>query len=272
MAKRPREGFWGYREVLATRHTPDGVEELVEAVHTTRRRRARAWRAVGQEPEGLPWVEADDGLAGWPPTHRLLSVPELRARGWTPALIRQFLGAPDGERDNPHGRAAAPMRLYLQSRVDAAQQEPAFQQALARAQHRQASAQAVVDRKREALAAWVDGLTIQVPLLEAEVLLQRACAHYNRAEHVPDGVLERQARQGADRLRATPKSDPAFLARITVNYLRHQCTTYEQLLMQTLGHVGVEAAAAAIRQKVLAAIAAQYPPLGAECARQSAAR
>jgi len=67
---------------------------------------------------------------------------------------------------------------------------------------------------------------------------------------------------------ATPDSDPAFLARITVNYLRHERTSYDALGAQLFGLVGREEAHDLLRERVLAAIADAYPSLAAECATQ----
>lgn len=49
----------------------------------------------------------------------------LIERGWTKWLIREHLGEPDAEAPNPHYRwAGAPMRLYLLSRVEQAEEHP----------------------------------------------------------------------------------------------------------------------------------------------------
>ena len=71
---------------------------------------------------------------------------------------------------------------------------------------------------------------------------------------------------------ASEMSDPAFLERITVNFVRHELTAYDQELEAVAGRVGVQDAVQAIRRKVFAAIAAAYPALAHECDRQRAAR
>ena len=45
-------------------------------------------------------------------TERRYTATQLKARGWTDALIRDLLGAPDQTRINPHHRSGPPMRLY----------------------------------------------------------------------------------------------------------------------------------------------------------------
>ena len=64
-------------------------------------------------------------------------------------------------------------------------------------------------------------------------------------------------------------SDPFFLARITVNYLRHWLTSYEKELHWIAGKVGVEEGCDLIKTKVLVAIASKYLWLAEECRSQS---
>lgn len=68
---------------------------------------------------------------------------------------------------------------------------------------------------------------------------------------------------------ATADSDPAFLARIEVNYLRHSASTYDAQLQKAnrFGERGRELARA-VKSRVLQVIAEVYPELSAECARQ----
>ena len=63
----------------------------------------------------------------------MLSMVGLKARGWTPALVRDFLGEADVLTKNPISSAGSlrsskfpPMRLYDAERVKAAEREPAF--------------------------------------------------------------------------------------------------------------------------------------------------
>jgi hypothetical protein len=49
----------------------------------------------------------------------LFTMRQLKQRGWTAALIKKFLDPPDATRPNPHYKSAAPMRLYMATRVEA---------------------------------------------------------------------------------------------------------------------------------------------------------
>jgi hypothetical protein len=66
----------------------------------------------------------------------------------------------------------------------------------------------------------------------------------------------------------TLNSDQAFLDRITVNYIRHQLTDYEQRLGLLFGRVGTKEAYPILKEKILDAIAENYPELSNECIRQ----
>lgn len=194
------------------------------------------------------------------PAH--VSLAGLRARGWTPALITTFLGAPDKTVDNPHYRSAAPMRLYALARVEAVEASEAYQQAVAASAARRQGARQAAQTKRAALLAAVEKLRILVPVYEPAALTHAACEHYN---------WRQAAREWQDWSEpATPESHPDFLARIQVNFIRHRLTAYEGELEQIYGKVGVREAYLAINRKLYAAIAAAYPALAEACQHQLA--
>ena len=67
----------------------------------------------------------------------MLSTHELKQRGWTPALIRDFLGRHDATRPNQmrlgSRRRLPPVKLYLQDRVDEVESTEEFLVAQGRA-------------------------------------------------------------------------------------------------------------------------------------------
>jgi hypothetical protein len=69
-----------------------------------------------------------------------ISISGLRARGWTPALIRDLLGEPDRRAQNPHYKSGSPMQLYLVGRVEDAEASDQFAVAKARAERRKPKA------------------------------------------------------------------------------------------------------------------------------------
>jgi len=92
----------------------------------------------------------------------MVTATQLRERGWTATLVRDFLGHPDELRLNRYGKSNAPMRLYLLARVEAAEARPEFAEAFATARRRSETAKArtaaTTDDKRAALRARVERL------------------------------------------------------------------------------------------------------------------
>jgi hypothetical protein len=111
--------------------------------------------------------------------------------------------------------------------------------------------------KRRQLLRHVDAIAIAIPRMPWETLTQVACDHYNKANRL----------RGIDT--ADPGSSPReFVSRITVNYLRHQCTPYDEELERLSGGEGKQEAVEVLKGRVLGAIAEQYPELAKECDRQ----
>lgn len=194
------------------------------------------------------------------------SAPELRACGWTEAMVHHFLGEPDHRVVNPYYRTAAQMRLYRVARVLAAEESQEFVARAAKAATRSARGKAIAEQKAQALLEQVAVMPVSVRSLAPEVLQRSAIANYN----------DRQRRRALERLEyvepASATSDAAFLGRITVNYVRHRLMAYDRRLEAVAGRIGVARAIALIRQRVYAAIAEAYPHLAQECARQVARR
>jgi hypothetical protein len=192
----------------------------------------------------------------------LLPKAQLKERGWTPALVKKFLGAPDATKPNPYYRSAAPTQLYALARVEACEQEDGWKQEAAKAAARSLVGKTVAARKAAELVAQAETLPITVRRLPLDTLLRRAIASYNAFHE--ELLWER----GHDYERASEQSDPAFLERITVNFIRHELTEYDEGLEEVAGRIGVDEAAALIRQRVYAEIARIYPEYADECKRQ----
>ena len=197
-------------------------------------------------------------------------LPALRERGWTPTLVARFLGAPDALRPNPVYKSAAPSRLYDAARVEAAEALPEFAVARAAPAKRSVSASLSAQLKAARLVQQARETPIVVRKIGDLVELMRlAIASYN------DHQAEREMRaweRGQEWYdmgeTATERSDPAFLERITVNYIRHTLTTYDRHLESVAGKVGVREAVAVMRDRVYGAVADTYPQYRAECNRQ----
>jgi hypothetical protein len=193
--------------------------------------------------------------------------PTLRTRGWTDALIARFLPEPDLLTPNPHYRMGLPRKLYLITRVEAIEASDRFLIAQKAAKRRQRRAAKAVETKRLDMQQYLDRLTFMLPVLDRDSLIRQACQHYNhRQEDRAMWAAERD--RDFDSIPATAESSPGFLARLAVNFLRHEATDYEDRLDATFGRVGAAQAYPAIVARVLDAIAAAYPWLAEECTRQ----
>ena len=194
------------------------------------------------------------------PNPPMLTLKAVKERGWTDALIRKYLPTPDALKDNPMYKRAAPMKLYRLSRVEAAETTPEFTAAFEKILEARPAArnavQKAVETKRQQLLSYVQRLEIVVPVLARDDLLQQARWHYN------DRNRERERF-------ADGSSDPAFLRRITVNFVRHRLTEYEDELYRLFGRVGTADGYRALSIKVYTAIAEAYPYLADECRRQA---
>lgn len=99
---------------------------------------------------------------------------------------------------------------------------------------------------------------VAVPVMPLPRLIRLSAAHYN-ARNV--------GRRAADF-----SSDEQFIARICVNFLRHQGTGYDSDRDFVSAHASAAdraAVGAVIKGRVLAAIAEAYPQLAAEAYRQA---
>lgn len=197
-----------------------------------------------------------------PRTH--LSTAGLRARGWTPGMMRQLLGEPDLLRANPHFRAAPQTRLYSIERVEAVERSEEFRAASAVAARRSAAARAAALRRRREVLVRIAAEPIEVPRLAPDRLAALAVEYRNRLDeeralwrrgHVPDTAT-------------VDRAEPRALDRWKVDYLRHRLTRYDEILDELYGRTGRAAAEELLRHRIYAAISEAHPALARECARQ----
>lgn len=177
-----------------------------------------------------------------------LSMQGIKARGWTDALIRDFLGDPDKLVKNPHYRTAPPCKLYTRARVERTERCPRFkarmEKIVAQRPARRKAAQARADRERQELLALVEATPIRIR--KKENLTKRAIQHYNSfRKYHKSGDLRMEFVPAAEH------SDPDFLYRITCNYVRHELTDYDQFLYsQVRSKTGCEEAYQRFRERV----------------------
>jgi hypothetical protein len=183
---------------------------------------------------------------------------DLKDRGWSDGLIKTLLVAPDKTRTNPKYQSGPRTQLFALARVEIAEQSPEFISKRVDREKRQAAAQKGVETKKKKMDGYVRSVKIEVPRLEDSLLIKESCDHYNSNKKLKERNFTP----------ATHSSEQSFLNRITVNYLRHQLTSYETHLDEIAGKVGTGDAYLEIKIKVLDAIADAYPHLRPECEAQ----
>jgi hypothetical protein len=179
----------------------------------------------------------------------------LQRPGWSQTIVQKLLGEPDERKSR--GSRYAPLCLYSLERVEQAEASQPFAAVQAKREAASARALAAEEKKRAELLAAIDEMPIRVQIVENPQ--KRAIESYNRRQ-MDLGRYENS--------NASDTSDPAFLRRITVNYIRHELTEYDAHLDSTFGLIGTDVANARIRVRVLIAIAAAYPDLRDESLNQ----
>lgn len=196
-----------------------------------------------------------------------LNKKQLAERGWSPTLIKNFLGEPDYIQ--PLGKYCEEHRYFL-PRIEKTEKLDDFKTAqekyLAR---RNAGTQAAKTQSEKRIEA-ARTMIIRVRRLPEDEVLQRAIDHFNsrRFRRYTDDWDDAPYESPA----ADEDSDQYFLQRITVNYIRHNLTSYDHHLFKQRGRIGGDEAVPIIRRRVFEEIACAYPHLEEECWRQMLSR
>jgi hypothetical protein len=185
----------------------------------------------------------------------------LLHRGWTDAAIVKFLKAPDKEVPNPYYRKSPPMKLYSLERVEAVEKSTEYQEFYTHNKTRRDASAKAVKTKREKLLKQVARWEIYIHPRHLEEVVRDAVTTFN--SYRPD-----RSDEGFSYEPARTDSDKEFLNRITVNFLRHQCTPYERRLDDITGKVGTREAYILLNECIYRRISELYPELKPECNRQ----
>ena len=190
-------------------------------------------------------------------TQEYITKPHLKNRGWTDAMVKKFLGAPDATKPNPHYKSAAPMGLWDAKRVSKAERTAEWKAEREKSVGHKASAQKAVKTKTDKAKEFAQTVEIHVPVMDYNMAVKRACSSYNDW-HEYD-------RYGRYNIHFEPASStesyPDFLRRITMNYLRHECTSYEDELYKLFGKTGVNEAHDILQRRINDEIRRVYPQL-----------
>lgn len=191
-------------------------------------------------------------------TEEYYNLTMLKSRGWTDKLINLFLPLPDKTLQNPNYRRAPDMRLYFIEKVLEIESSEEFIIQKEITELRKNSAKKAVKTKTDKIIEAANQFTVVLEPIELDKIYDLAIQSYN----------DFNLCKGNYDSWASIDSDKEFLNRITVNYLRHNSTPYENRLDDNFGLVGKREAYIIIKNKVLLAIANTYPELKQEAERQ----
>jgi hypothetical protein len=193
------------------------------------------------------------------------SIAGLKMRGWTKSMVDKIAGEPDMIVPNPHYKSAAPMKLYSHDRIHAIEETDDFKDLLEKSIKRREAARKAANTRKKNLLGDVESLVVNVPVIDG--IIEKAIESYNRHGNlIALDLADRGMEYWPDE--ATTDSSDGFLHRITVNYLRHECTVYDKKLGEIKGKTGIGIAYIRLKRKVLENISKIYPWLSVECERQ----
>ena len=167
------------------------------------------------------------------------------ARRWSQSLIDLYFPEPTLEKPNPHHKRGSPMQLYDIGKVMRIESTQPFKEDFEKVYKHKLAGKERARRKREALIMYANGVQINIPNYEKNKLIELACDHYNRWN---DNAY----------YPASTSSDYLFLKRICINYLRHQCTCYDDELGRFYRKVGVQEAHNVLQERINEAIKQKY--------------
>jgi len=181
----------------------------------------------------------------------------LKGRGWTLTMIKKFLKEPDKIVDNPYYRCADPMKLYEMKRIKRIEKRKTFIAVMEASAKRKESAAKAVETKMRKSIKFAENVEIKVPKEDFNKVVEYACESYNDWHQV--------TRYGEWNEYFEPvypnNPDKAFIKRITTNYLRHECTSYEYELHKLFGKTGVQEAHDILQKRINDKILETYPEL-----------
>lgn len=171
--------------------------------------------------------------------------------GWTYGLVKKLLPVPDIIKKVKY--TSRVMHLHYLRKVMEAEETDEWKNAQAPMKRRREAAKKSVKTKTDKLLKAIEAVKITIKKLDEHVVLKEAIASYNSYNEYAT---------------ATVNADKEFLDRITVNYIRHNLTTYDNAINYLFGKVGKAQAYNLLSERVYKLISTEYPMYTEECTRQ----
>ena len=179
----------------------------------------------------------------------------ISKRKWTDALIKKYMPVPDEIRNNPHYGRASKMKLYKISRVESIEKNEYFLIDFQKTILRRKSSAKMVETKKDNLLIEISELPISVEFIPRNELVPLVIDDYNDRNYYKDYLILRDL-------------DQSTLERLTVNYIRHQLTSYDQCLGLIFSKVGKKEGYRLLIERIYNCISESYPELTRECTLQ----
>ena len=179
----------------------------------------------------------------------------ISKRKWTDALLKKYMPVPDEIRNNPHYGQASKMKLYKISRVESIEKNEQFLIDFQKTILRRKSSAKMVETKKDNLLIEISELPISVEFIPRNELVPLVIDDYNDRNYYKDYLTLRDL-------------DQSTLERLTVNYIRHQLTSYDQCLGLIFSKVGKKEGYRLLIERIYNCISESYPELTRECTLQ----
>ncbi len=189
---------------------------------------------------------------------------QLKERGWSEKMIETLYGEPF---DTRRLGLYCEEYLYHPMRVLTIESTEEFQRLSEKYLQRKQKGEETSNKRKNSIIERAKTLPIKVVFLTHKTAMRQAVTAWN--EHQEARCLNRVF-QEFDFEYATMDSPQSFLERITVNYIRHNLTTYDRLLNSHKGKVGKHEAIRILQGRIYDEIAKNYPNFAEECQRQKA--
>ena len=192
---------------------------------------------------------------------------EVIGLGFTKGMIEELLPTPL-LKPNPKYKSASPMKLWECNVVDAVIKTDKFAEYREKSQKRRAGAQKAVHTKKLKLREEIDCQIekIAVKKIKDDALMSRTIQEKQDWYDYQDDL------RGNWEGRAAADADYKTQMRWMVNYVRHNLTSYDNVLYDMSGKVGCHEEYHRYKEAVLDKIAETYPLLAEECEDQKTRR
>jgi len=178
-----------------------------------------------------------------------ITLSGLKERGWTDSIIKKMNLLPDKSTKNPRYNKAAPMKLYLVSKIEELEKSEQFCNLITKSQSRKKGAEKAVETKIAKLYKYVETVPIEIEFVpEPQVTIDAINAYNDWHDFDLNNCINP----------ASLNSDELFLMRIRGNYIRHNLTNYDEILAVLKGHTGIKEVYPDLKRKVMNRIDSEW--------------